>query len=60
MYQLKEYWELRQLPVPNDSWDGNIIFIETDAAITMGINDTDENLACYTFTLVIEGSMTLR
>lgn len=60
MYQLKEYWEFRQLPVPNDSWDGNIICIETDTAITMGINDTDENLACYTFTLVIEGSMTLR
>lgn len=60
MYHLKEYWELRKLPVPNDSWDGNIICIETDTAITMGINDIDENLGCYAFTLVIEGSMTLR
>lgn len=59
MYSLKEYWHQRALPMPIEAWDGNIVCTETDAEITFGINQTQGFLACYTFTIVTRGWLTL-
>ena len=59
MYTLKEFWQLRNLPMPAGAWDGNIICTETDAEMTFGTNDTHGFLLCYTFTIITQGKLTI-
>ena len=59
MYSLKEFWHLRNLPVPEGEWDGNVICIETNAEWTFGTNETRGFLSCYTFTIVTRGWVTI-
>ena len=59
MYSLKEFWQLRKLPVPEGEWDGNVICIETNVEWTFGTNETHGFLSCYTFTIVTRGWLTI-
>ena len=59
MYSLKEFWQLRDLPVPKGTWDGNVICIETNVEWTFGTNETHAFLSCYTFTIVTKGWVTI-
>ena len=59
MYSLKEFWQIRNLPEPKGEWDGNVICLETDAEWTFGTNETHAFLACYTFTIVTRGWVTI-
>ena len=59
MYSLKEFWHLRNLPVPEGEWDGNVICIETNVEWTFGTNETHGFLSCYTFTIVTRGWVTI-
>jgi AraC-like DNA-binding protein len=59
MYSLKEFWQLRDLPMPKGPWDGNVICIETNVEWTFGTNDTHGFLSCYTFTIVTRGWVTI-
>ena len=59
MYSLKEFWHLRNLPVPEGDWDGNVICIETNVEWTFGANETHGFLSCYTFTIVTHGWVTI-
>ena len=45
--------------MPMDQWDGKIYCNETDAAVTFRANETHGYMAAYTFTLVLEGTLTL-
>lgn len=42
-----------------EQWDGKIYCDETDAAVTFRTNETHGYMAAYTFTLVLEGKLTL-
>ena len=42
-----------------EQWDGKIYCNETDAAVTFRANETHGYMAAYTFTLVLEGTLTL-
>ena len=44
---------------PMGNWDGKIYCNETDAAITYRANETHGYMAAYTFTLVLEGWLTI-
>lgn len=44
---------------PIGNWDGKIYCNETDAAITYRANETHGYMAAYTFTLVLEGWLTI-
>ena len=59
MYSLKEFWQLRNLPVPEGTWDGNVICLETNVEWTFGTNETRGFLSCYTFTIVTRGWVTI-
>ena len=59
MYSLKEFWQLRNLPVPEGEWDGNVVCLETNAEWTFGTNETHGFLSCYTFTIVTRGWLTI-
>ena len=59
MYSLKEYWQLRDLPLPKGEWDGNVICLETNVEWTFGANETHGFLSCYTFTIVTSGWVTI-
>ncbi len=59
MYSLKEFWQLRKLPVPEGEWDGNVICIETNVEWTFGTNETHGFLSCYTYTIVTCGWVTI-
>ena len=59
MYSLKEFWQLRDLPVPKGTWDGNVICLETNVEWTFGTNETNGFLSCYTFTIVTKGWVTI-
>ena len=59
MYSLKEFWRLRSLPVPEGTWDGNVICLETNVEWTFGTNETRGFLSCYTFTIVTRGWVTI-
>ena len=59
MYSLKEFWKLRNLPVPEGEWDGNVICIKTNVEWTFGTNETHGFLSCYTFTIVTRGWVTI-
>ncbi len=59
MYSLKEFWQLRKLPVPEGEWNGNVICLETNVEWTFGTNETHGFLSCYTFTIVTRGWLTI-
>ena len=59
MYSLKEFWQLRDLPLPKGEWDGNVICLETNVEWTFGANETHGFLSCYTFTIVKSGWVTI-
>jgi len=59
MYSLKEAWIKMHGKEPMDQWDGKIYCNETDAAVTFRANETHGYMAAYTFTLVLEGTLTL-
>jgi AraC-like DNA-binding protein len=40
VYSLKEFSQLRNLPVPEGEWDGNVICMETNVEWTFGTNET--------------------
>lgn len=42
-----------------EQWDGKIYCNETDATVTFRANETHGYMAAYTFTLVLEGTLTL-
>ena len=56
---MKEFWQLRNLPVPEGEWDGNVICLETNAEWTFGTNKTHGFLSCYTYTIVTRGWVTI-
>lgn len=41
------------------AWDGNLACVEMDAQLTCRISETHGFLACYAFTIVLQGSLTL-
>ena len=59
MYSLKEFWQLRKLPVPEGEWDGNVICLETNAEWSFGANETHGFLSCYIYTIVTRGWLTI-
>ena len=59
MYSLKEFWQQRNLPVPEGDWDGNVICLETNAEWTFGANETNGFLSCYVYTIVTRGWVTI-
>lgn len=59
MYSLREAWLRMHGAEPIENWDGKIYCGETDAAITYRANETHGYIAAYTFTLVLEGSLTI-
>ena len=59
MYSLKQAWIKMHGKEPMDQWDGKIYCNETDAAVTFRANETHGYMAAYTFTLVLEGTLTL-
>ena len=59
MYTLKEWWTRISGAEPIDGWDGKMLCLETDAQMTSLTNQTQGFLACYTFTLVTRGELTL-
>ncbi|MBR4646892.1 MAG: AraC family ligand binding domain-containing protein, partial [Bacteroidales bacterium] len=59
MYTLKEWWTRISGAEPIDGWDGKMLCLETDAQMTSLTNQTQVFLACYTFTLVTRGELTL-
>lgn len=58
MYTLKEAMQL-YLGTRVDQWDGQICCLDTDAEMTYRTNETQGNIFCYSFTLVLRGSLTL-
>ena len=59
MYNLREAWLKMFGQLPYEQWDGRMYCKETDAAITFLTNKTQGFMAAYTFTLVIEGWLTI-
>lgn len=59
MYSLKEFSQLRNLPIPEGEWDGNVICMETNVEWTFCTNETHGFLSCYTFTIVTSGWLTI-
>ena len=59
VYSLKEFSQLRNLPIPEGEWDGNVICMETNVEWTFGTNETHGFLSCYTFTIVTRGWLTI-
>lgn len=58
MYSLKN-WITSQKTLPMDDWDGKFYCTETNAEISFRVNTKRGFLKAYTFTLVIEGSISL-
>ena len=59
MYTLKEGWIAMQGSLPTEDWDGKMYCTETDADITFRANIIQGYLAAYTFTLVIDGWLSI-
>jgi hypothetical protein len=59
MYSLKEFWQIRNLPVPEGEWDGNVICLETNAEWSFGANQTHGFLSCYIYTIITRGWLTI-
>ncbi len=60
MYTLQEAWMKMHGCPPYDGWDGKIICNDTDAAITFRANKTQGLMSAYTFTLVLNGWLSIR
>ncbi|MBP5392069.1 MAG: helix-turn-helix transcriptional regulator [Bacteroidales bacterium] len=59
MYTLKEAWVKMHGAVPFEGWDGRMYCERTDAEITFRANRTQGFMSAYTFTLVLEGWLTV-
>jgi AraC-like DNA-binding protein len=59
MYSLREAWIMMNGHLPYEQWEGRMYCIETDATITFRANKTQGFMAAYSFTLVIEGWLTI-
>lgn len=59
MYTLKEGWIAMHGEMPTDDWDGKLFCDKTDADRTFLTNKIQGFLAAYTFTLVIQGQLTI-
>lgn len=59
MYTLKEGWIAMHGEMPTDDWDGKLFCDKTDADRTFLTNRIQGFLAAYTFTLVIQGQLTI-
>ena len=59
MYSLEEAWIKMHGSHPFEGWDGKMYCNETDAAITFRANKTQGFMAAYTFTLVLEGWLSI-
>ena len=59
MYTLKDGWIAMQGSLPTEDWDGKMYCTETDADITFRTNIIQGFLAAYTFTLVIDGWLSI-
>lgn len=60
MYTLREAWMKMHGCPPYDGWDGKIICNDTDAEITFRANKTQGLMSAYTFTLVLNGWLSIR
>lgn len=60
MYRLKEWWHITFGGEPYDDWDGKVLCTESNACLTRKTNITQGFLACYTFTLVTQGWLTMQ
>ena len=60
MYRLKEWWDITIGGEPYDGWDGKVVCTESNAYLTRKTNITQGFLACYTFTLVTQGWLTMQ
>lgn len=59
MYTLKQGWMAMFGEMPMENWDGKMLCLETDAALTSRTNETEGFMSAYTFTLVTQGSATI-
>lgn len=59
MYTLKEGWIAMHGEMPTADWDGKLFCDKTDADRTFLTNKIQGYLAAYTFTLVIQGQLTI-
>lgn len=59
MYSLNEAWVKMHGAVPYEGWDGRVLCDKTDGAMTFRANRTQGFMAAYTFTLVLEGWLTI-
>lgn len=59
MYSLKEAWIKMHGVEPVEHWDGKMYCNETDSDLTFRANETNGHIAAYTFTLVVEGWLTI-
>ena len=59
MYTLKEGWIAMQGSLPTEDWDGKMYCIETNAEMTFRTNIIQGYLAAYSFTLVIDGWLSI-
>ena len=59
MYTLKDGWIAMQGSMPVENWDGKMYCTETDAELTFRTNIIQGFLAAYTFTLVIDGWLSI-
>ena len=59
MYSLEEAWIKMHGARPFEGWDGKMYCDKTDAAITFRANKTQGFMAAYSFTLVLEGWLSI-
>ena len=60
MYTLRDFQKITYaMPVP-ERWDGNIFCLDTDGELTLRTNITQGFLSAYSFTIVLEGWLTLQ
>ncbi len=59
MYTLKEAWVKMHDGIPYPGWDGKMYCGETDATITYRANKTHGYMAAYTYTIILEGCLTI-
>ncbi|MBQ3827985.1 MAG: helix-turn-helix domain-containing protein [Prevotella sp.] len=60
MYTLREWWDITMKSEPYPDWDGKVLCTECNYQLTLKTNITQGFLACYTFTLVTRGWLTMR
>ena len=59
MYNLQEYYNRFGKEYLNELWNGKMACAFFNSTRTMTTNEMTESLNCYTFTLIIQGEMTL-